>query len=276
MTRSLGQLRVATLNLFGHNGPWSDRQPVLRSGFRNFQPDLISFQEVITTDDYDQVAEILGDEYHIAHQTGGKVDDNGVAIASRWPITEVHELDLNVTPRTTDFPCTALATRIDAPDPIGPLLFVNHFPNWQLAFEYERELQAVITARFVEHYLQDRSTHVIVAGDLDAAPNAASIRFWTGRQSLDGISVCYRDTWESAHPDDPGLTFTSRNGLMADWDWPFGRIDHILVRCGLHGGPTLAIATCELIFDEAVDGIWASDHFGVMADLTLPPTGGIA
>ncbi len=28
---------------------------------------------------------------------------------------------------------------------------------------------------------------------------------------------------------------------MEDGDWPFRRIDHILVRCGLHGGPTLEI-----------------------------------
>jgi hypothetical protein len=40
---------------------------------------------------------------------------------------------------------------------------------------------------------------VIVAGDLDADPGSASIRFWTGRQALDGFSVCYRDAWEKVH-----------------------------------------------------------------------------
>lgn len=108
---------------------------------------------------------------------------------------------------------------------------------------------------------------MIVAGDLDADPAAASVRFWTGRQSLDRMSVCYRDAWESAHPDEPGHTFTASNALMNSWDWPFGRIDYILVRCGLHGGPTLQIQSCSLAFDAPVDGVWASDHIGVLADL---------
>jgi len=55
--------------------------------------------------------------------------------------------------------------------------------------------------------------------------------------------------------------------LVADPDWPFGRIDYVLVRCGEHGGPTLPIAACERIFDTPVDGVWASDHFGLVADL---------
>ena len=47
------------------------------------------------------------------------------------------------------------------------------------------------------------------------------------------------------------------------------RIDYIMVRCVEHG-PTLAISNCARIFDEPVDGVWASDHFGVVADLAHP------
>jgi endonuclease/exonuclease/phosphatase family metal-dependent hydrolase len=72
------------------------------------------------------------------------------------------------------------------------------------------------------------------------------------------------------HPGEPGETFTPRNPLVYDWDWPFRRLDYVLVRCGEHGGPTLAVSSCERIFDEPVDGVWASNHFGVVADLELP------
>lgn len=96
------------------------------------------------------------------------------------------------------------------------------------------------------------------------------MRFLTGRQSLNGISVCYRDAWESTHPGDAGETFTPRNPLVADWDFPFRRLDYVLVRCGEHGGPTLQVRSCERIFDEPVGGVWASDHFGVVADLVIP------
>jgi endonuclease/exonuclease/phosphatase family metal-dependent hydrolase len=175
-----------------------------------------------------------------------------------------------VTPRTADFPCTTLVAEVLAPDPIGPLLFVDHVPNWQLNFERERELQAVAAARCIEEILGGHHRHVVVAGDLTADPDAASVRFWTGRQSLDGTSVCYRDAWESTHPGDPGHTFTPRNRLMGDRDWPFRRLDYVLVRCGDHDGPTLDIATCALAFADPVGGVWASDHFGVVADLAVP------
>jgi len=244
---------------------------VLIGGLREIGPDLIASQEAIKTDEYDQVMDLLGPDFHIFHQTDRGADGSGVSIASRWPIEDVTVLDLHVTPRTAVFACTTLVAKILAPDPFGTLLFVNHLPNWELEFEYERELQAVVVGRFIEERLAQENTHVVLVGDLDADPYAASIRFWTGRQALGGMSVCYRDAWESAHPEEPGHTFTPRNALMKDWDWPFRRIDYIFVRCGRHGGPTLAIASCERIFDEPVDDVWASDHFGVVADLILPP-----
>jgi endonuclease/exonuclease/phosphatase family metal-dependent hydrolase len=150
------------------------------------------------------------------------------------------------------------------------LLFAFHNPSWKLHQAYERELQAVAAARFLAEFAEARTRHVIVAADLDADPESASARFWTGRQSLDGMSVCYRDAWESVHPQEPGHTFTPENPIMIGRDWPFRRIDYVLVRCGEHEGPTLEIAGCERIFTEAVDGVWASDHFGLRVDLVLP------
>jgi endonuclease/exonuclease/phosphatase family metal-dependent hydrolase len=270
-----GGVRVATLNLWGRSGAWADRRAALIAGFRDLRPDLVAFQEVVRTDDYDQVADLLGPGYAVAHEAVGLVPNaphSGVSIASRWPIAAVHEVDLHLTPRTADFPCTTLGAEISAPEPVGPLLFVNHFPSYQLSFELERELQTVAAARFIEDLVGGRDLHVVLAGDLDADPDAASIRFWTGRQTLGGMSVCYRDAWESAHPGEPGPTFTPDNPLMGDQtrDWPFRRIDYVFVRCA-DDGPTLDVAACARIFDQPIGGVWASDHFGVVADLAVPP-----
>ena len=278
-------VRVATLNLWGRRGAWEERRRVLADGFRALDPDLVAFQEAVVTDDYDQVADILGPNYHLAHQTGreagrgGDVEDGqGISIASRWPLGEVWEPDLNVTPRTADFACGTIIAEVFAPEPVGPLLFVNHLPNWQLTFEHERELQTVIVARAIEEIAEERDLHVVLAGDLDATPEAASVRFWRGRQSLGGMSVCYRDAWGSTHPGEPGHTFTAENPLVTaeNWDWELElgrRIDHLLVRCSAHG-PTLHISACERLFDEPVDEIWASDHFGILADLTAQTSAG--
>jgi endonuclease/exonuclease/phosphatase family metal-dependent hydrolase len=266
-------VRVLTLNLWGQSGDWSARRQILVAGLRALQPDLVAFQETIVMDAYDQVADLLGTDYNIAHQSQGLVPVepagfHGASIASRWPIRQVREVDLHLTPRTSDFPCTTMMADLDTPN--GAVLFVNHLPSWQLDFEHERELQAVAAARAIEDLLGERSRHVIVVGDFDADPNASSVRFWTGRQSLDGMSVCYRDAWESKNPSAAGHSYTPENHQMGGPDWPFRRIDYILVRSETHRGSGLDIVTCRQVFKEPFNGIWASDHFGLVADLEHP------
>ena len=184
-----------------------------------------------------------------------------------------------MTPRTDDFAWGAMIAEVLAPDPVGTLLFVNHLPDWQLTHEHERELQTVIVGRAIEEIAGRRGLrHVVLASDLDATPDSASVRFWRGRQSLGGMSVCYRDAWGGTHPGEPGHTFTAENPLVTaeNWDWELElgrRIDHIFVRCSAHG-PTLDIRACERIFDEPVDGVWGSDHFGMIADLSAQTSAG--
>ena len=186
---------------------------------------------------------------------------------------KVREVDLHLTPRTSDYPCGIVATEVLAPEPLGPLLFVAYGPSHQPSYEYERELQSAAAARLVEEMAGRLGTrHVVVAGDFNADPDADSVAFWRGRRSLGGTSVCYRDAWQSAHGDDPGHTFTPRNPHVAENKPGMDagrRIDYILVRCDDPiWGPPFKVSACELAFDEPLGGVWASDHFGVVADLS--------
>lgn len=260
-------IRVATLNVWGVRDDWPARRAVLAEGFAALQPDLLALQETVVRDDLDQVAGMLGEGYHVVHSARRESDGQGVSVASRWPVTAVREPDLALTDRTADFACTALAVTVEVAEPVGAVLFVNHFPDYQLDHEHERELQAVAVAKAVADGPPAR--HTVVAGDMDADPDAASMRFWCGRQSLGGTSVCYRDAWDSAAPGRDPVTYTGDNPLMPDEDWPFARIDHILVRCG-RSGPTLAVRDCRRIFDAPVRGVQASDHYGLLADLAVP------
>jgi len=263
-------LRVVTLNLFGRQAGWEDRRTVLINGFRELQPDIVAFQEAIVTEDDDQVIDIVGNDYHVIHQSRGLLGDenHGASVAKRWPLGAAHEPDLHVTPLTADYPCGALIVDILAPAPFKPLWFVAHGPSYQWAAEHERELQALATARLVEDSAES-GDHVIVAGYFNAEADAASLRFWSGRQSLDGMSVAYQDLWRHTHPDEPGHTVAPDTPLTRN-DEPHltagRRIDYIFARCGEHG-PTLQVRHCERCFDQPVDGVWASDHFGVLADL---------
>ena len=260
-------MRVLTINVWARFGDWPARRAVLKRCLAELRPDLVAFVESIVLPDYDLVRDIT-DGFEVVHQQNRSPDGAGISVASRLPVRAVHEMDMHLERRPGDIPTGALLVEVDAG---GPLLFVNHMPSWQVDQENEREAQAVLVARKIHELGLDR---VVVVGDMDADPASSSIRFWTGRQPLEGMSVCYRDAWEAKHPDERGETFTpDENPLVADPDWPFRRIDYVLVRCGIHGGPVLPIMRCERWLNQAVDGVWASDHFGVYADLNLdrPP-----
>ena len=269
-------MRILTMNIFGHHRGWEERRPVLRAGLRDLAPDVVTFQEAITTSGYDQVAELLGPDVHVHHQPGRSDDGVGASIASRWPLEVVRQSDLHVAAGgdPTGWIGSLAVVRISVPDPIGPVLLAHHKPTWQSGMEHVRELQAVTAARIIEDLVGGSDQHVILAGDLDASPETASIRFLSGKQSLDGMSVYFQDAWAACHPCEPGHTFTPRNPLVSGvWrPRPGRRIDYVFVRCGTKGA-LLDITSCELAFSQPVHGSWASDHFGVVADLALrPPT----
>jgi len=263
------RLRVITLNVWGRAGDWPSRRRVLADTFLELAPDIVALQESIVTDGYSQAADLLGDDFAMLEQRSRLTPEGlGVTLASRWPVLRSEEIDLHITDRGDEFPCVALLAEIDAPEPFGPLVMVNHFPYWQTDWENERCVQAVAVARAIERFAAAGQT-VVVLGDLDAEPDAASIRFWTGHQPLDGWSVCYVDAWAAAHPNAglrDGATHSPENPLTQR-PWPFGRIDYVLVRAVGHRGPAVSIDLCERILDRPIAGVRGSDHFGLVADL---------
>ncbi len=209
----MGLLSVATFNVLDfEHADGAARRRVIASGLRSLGPDLIALQEVDVADPAATVRELVGEGYHaVPHPTS----DPGVAaiLACRWPLVDVEAIDLRLTPRMEGFGwARAVIARFVAPAPIGSVLVAHHKPVWEFGMERERELQAVRTAAAVEDRMAaGEAAHAIVLGDFDAEPHSASIRFWTGRQSLDGMSVSYRDVWDARHPGIAGHTFTPEN-----------------------------------------------------------------
>lgn len=140
-------MRVLTQNLWGVRGAWELRRAVLKRGLAELKPDIVSFQEAIKTHDVDTAADLFGAGFEVVFQSHSEPNGQTAAIASRWPITAVRELDQHVT-RRVDSASATLVAEVEAPAPIGPVLVVNHLPCWQLAYEYERELQAKAAGLF--------------------------------------------------------------------------------------------------------------------------------
>jgi endonuclease/exonuclease/phosphatase family metal-dependent hydrolase len=269
-------LRVMTLNLLTlEDASGEQRQDLVRLALPTLRPDVVALQEVTRSPRFDQAGYVLGEDFAIIDLPGRSASDAGECLASRWPLGEVRTLDVPVaSDDERPLRATAVAAEVLAPAPLGPLMAVHHRGTYERQLEHIREQQALATARFVEDLIADRPDWpVVLLGDFNAEPDAASIRFLTGKQSLAGTSVRYEDAWAAIHHDAPGHTFSPRNPLVRAGQMPLERgrrIDYILIRSGPHG-PMLDVADCRLTFDEPVDGVWPSDHYGLLADLELPP-----
>ena len=271
-------LRVLTMNIWNFDGPYVARQALLRAGLRRLAPDLCAFQEAGCDERRDQVRELFaGTGYHVAHQFDGlaaRPGNNGCAIASRWPFALVETLALQLTPRCTNYPYAAMAVRVAAPPPFGPLLFVCAKPSWELHREHERELQAVALDQLIRRHHRRTEFPTVLAGDFDATPDSASIRFLTGKQSLAGTSTHYLDAWPQAGDGSPGYTWTYRNGSAAAIIDRYirqprheRRIDYLFLASPHDHDVPARVRSARVVLARPTAGVWPSDHYAVYAEI---------
>jgi endonuclease/exonuclease/phosphatase family metal-dependent hydrolase len=263
-------LKVLTINIWNRQGPWQERFALLREGIAALAPDVIGFQEVMSDGARslaDEILEGLGYEVRFgeARALEGGISF-GNAVASRWPIRTADVFPLPSV--DTDERRSLLLTSTDTPR--GRLPFgVTHLA-WKLHHGYVREQQTLALARLVKEQapIRDDLLPLVLVGDFNARPEASEIRFLCGLASLAGISTYLGDCFAEAG-EGPGYTYDERrNGFAAHWHEPPRRIDYVFVRGpDRHGrGKTLG---ARVVLDAGRDGVWPSDHFGVLAEIRM-------
>jgi endonuclease/exonuclease/phosphatase family metal-dependent hydrolase len=273
------QLRVATLNVWNTEGD-ARRPELINRELKKFDPDLVAFQEVVQTPDAKMLDRLLaGLDLHGTHQADVQsyappfADRyGGTAVATRWPHRPIEALDLRVA-GAADVPWAALAVRVPVPE-IGELLFIAATAAWRLSAEAAREQQAIAITDLDARHRAELPT--ILAGDFNANPDAASIRYLTGRQSLNGRSALYHDAWEVAG-EGPGYTWTTDNpharaGAKQIVRQPHhrSRFDYVFVGgWDAHPKAHAEIQSARLAFAKPVDGVWLSDHAGLVVELEV-------
>jgi endonuclease/exonuclease/phosphatase family metal-dependent hydrolase len=268
-------LKVLTLNLWNRSGPWERRLPRVREWVDKLEPDVIGFQEVLRREGYDQVGEICdGLAFNIEHASVIAYDgyDFGNAVASRWPISDAASIELPSGERS-EGRC-AVNAMIAAP--FGELSFTSTHLNWKLHDGRSREMQVVALADFVLSRRPRGGFPPIVVGDFNAEPDSDEIRFMTGHHSLDGRSVMFYDGWRLGGDGSSGTTWSNRNEFASIALEPERRIDYIFggyPRRMTDDHGVGKIDTCRVVCNDAVDGIWPSDHFGVYAEFRTEPLG---
>jgi endonuclease/exonuclease/phosphatase family metal-dependent hydrolase len=275
----LMHLRVLAINVWNTAGD-PRRIDLLNSEIRRIAPDLVAFEEVIQTPGRNQLKELLQDtglygthQVDVMASAPAWVDKyGGSAVATRWPHRVVEVIDPRL-PDAMDVPWATMAALVPIPDE-GELLFISASTSWRLEAESARERQAVALADLDARHRGPLPT--IIAGDFNATPDAASIRYLTGQQSIGGRSAHYHDAWDVAGTG-PGFTWNidnpnARSEMNAIVRQPNHRrrIDYVFVGSWYaHPGAHCYINSAELAFDQPIGGIWASDHYGVLVDLEV-------
>ncbi|MCO1660207.1 endonuclease/exonuclease/phosphatase family protein [Pseudonocardia humida] len=259
-------MRVVTLNVQNDEGD-PRRVGLLNRVLREVAADVVVLQEVCYPGRRDHLAELLAGTglVHTTHQAdvlgrppAGTERFGGGAVATRWAHSVVDVREHR--PRTaTERHWWVLAVAVTVPV-LGDLLLVSPTTPWEPDVEDVRERVAGEVLDVDDRHR--RALPTVVAGDLNAGPGSASLRVLAGR---------FRDAWAVAG-DGPGYTWSVDNPLAAaEIGRLLGepghrrRIDHVLV------GPGARVGAARLVADRPVDGVWLSDHAGVLVDLDPAP-----
>lgn len=251
-------VKIMTLNIWNYAPHWGERRNQIAELIVAHQPDAVCLQE--TRHDFryqrgtgqgEQLAVTTG--YHATSAISQvyvpvlRVDEGLTILSLHPPLrSSVRRLTLHPHLRHDENRRICLGVIVDH-EGAEVAVYTTHFSLDPAA----RLTNAAETARFVLETAGPRPA--ILTGDLNAEPGSAPVRL------LRGEPFRFLDCWEAVRPADVGYTYASYH--------PVRRIDYILAR-----GPA-SVAGIELVGGAADQGVYPSDHLGILVDIVLDETG---
>ncbi len=271
-----GVARFLTLNLWGENGPWQARLALLDARLDRIAPDVLGLQEVREVEGRvpNQAAALAarrGWHHAFAPTSAWGGGHEGLAIVSRFPIGAQQFRPL---PHSTETEGRGiLSARLDG-EAGGVWVHTTH-----LSYREHEGLLREAQVQFVDEILAEYDTGNprVVMGDFNTVPESDEIRFLTGLHTLGGRRVAYQDAWAVVQPERPGYTWSRTNDYTENMHWlrRDRRIDYIFVT-PVRRDRRATVRAAAVVLDQPEVGpdgerIFASDHFGVTADVQLLP-----
>jgi endonuclease/exonuclease/phosphatase family metal-dependent hydrolase len=248
------RLRVGTLNCRNTADRWKARAPLLVRQLVELRPDVIGLQELRrfpsqarTISRRARAADLVLDQYR-SYKTGLYALWEGIAILSRLPVLDRAKLSLGGPNRVAQRVTVAAG---------GGLL---EFYNTHLTTEGE-EARARQAERLLEWMGERSSLPQVLVGDFNARPTAPSIQLLTGR---------LRSAYAAVHGEEPARTVPTPLRVGATGQG--STLDFIFVN------PLVEVHEARRTFEEADpadEHLFASDHYGVAAAVSLRPVGEI-
>jgi endonuclease/exonuclease/phosphatase family metal-dependent hydrolase len=281
-------MKVLTLNFWGTEPPLDRRLALAVRQLRGLAPDVVCLQEVRPLDGLTgrTTADVLAAElgmhaYYepgVAWQAGEggmpAAGQEGLAILSHAPLVESRVLRLPVV-RPAD--ARILLSGRVATDG-GPIWVHTTHLHYRLDDGVSREQQVLAIDDAIRALGREKTdSPQILCGDFNATPDSDEMRFLRGLTTLAGRRTHFQDAWLRLHrepgPGDgpaQGITWSSENELTRplrslDID---RRIDYVLVTSRKKDGRG-TIHECRVVMTEREQGICASDHYGVLADVQV-------
>jgi endonuclease/exonuclease/phosphatase family metal-dependent hydrolase len=269
-----GRLKLVTLNAWGRSGPWRRRRALIADGMRALDPHVVGLAGVCEDSAGNtarELADAIGGTWHVHYGPAAWDDDRtqGNAILSRFPLEDAEAWPL---PEPSgDHGRSLVFAR--AATPWGKLgVFVTHL-SWRFDQSAARLLQLQQVREWMKERVHDVDQHPehlppVLMGDFNAEPDADEIRLLRGL--LADPYGCYLADCFALCGEGKGATWHRGNAYAAREPHPDRRIDYILVRGPdrRHRGEPLV---ARVVLDEPRDGVFASDHYGVYAEVRATP-----
>jgi endonuclease/exonuclease/phosphatase family metal-dependent hydrolase len=253
-------VRFLTLNIWNYTPPWEKRRELIVDLLTSINPDVACLQETRRDFRFDHG---VGQGEQIARLAGMHATSHVAQVY--WPFPRVEEgltILTRVAPERTMFrELTQLSDEredenrriclgVCVQGSSGPVHVLNtHFSLGDRA----RVLNACETHAYA---VELGEGPVLLFGDFNCNPESAPIRYLLGELGVEGETGDFVDCWASCRPDDRGYTYAS-------WR-PYHRIDFALAR-GLNG----RVTSVELAGTVATDGLYPSDHLGIVIDVEV-------
>lgn len=255
-------VRVVTWNVWGLYGPWQERESAVVAALGDARADIVVLTESWAKGDDSQgtrIAERLGLPHHVFSGVPAQEDEaalSGVAVLSRWPISASSSHTFG-------------AVRVQYAEVSGPRGPIHVYGVVMDAWWFDQSEARQSAVRDLLAHVgprQDDTSPLLLCGDFNADPQSDEIRLVTGQTSSPTPGLSFYDAWEVAGPPEPGFTWSNTNPWAQQLLWPNRRIDFIFSATPRRGGAGHPRRT-ELVGTEPTVGTYASDHYGLQADL---------
>ncbi len=230
------------------------------------EPHVVTLQEAVQCErlrQVDAIAQAIGGKARFSvvdpDSPGGAI---GNAVVTTLPILGSRELKLST--RLGDL---RAAVRCELETEHGNLSLTTAHLTFELERSHDREEQILLLDEFARR--DAGPLPPILTGDLNCTPDSDVVRFLTGKRSIAGHGTYWRDAFHRRHPDSNGYTWSARNRFARRSVERNRRLDYVFVGPMRDDGPG-AIRHARVVFDlPGLDDVYASDHFGVFADISL-------